>query len=612
MNLIYVWIENCRDIRKKGIRLNHNYEIEINGDITEVSPKNTPHIPISITKKANIPDSIYKNKNIIDTYLVLGKNGSGKTTLLDIISDFINDAEYYILFSLTHIDGNEYYYIKKKNKFSKPFIFPLNATIFPFSTIKHSEPGCLILKNADIFKINDFFNNNNNVFNPFSATKSNKIKNLRIEPILDFICENHDTFLSFKKHKTFTLTFNLDINQHDFSTKNNISNFDLCMKYSYLSYYTNKIKKITVIESLNQIDENNIEFQNINTFYSKEYNRLMEKCVELNFKDFTLEVKSFYNLFSEKWLSFLNTYDDKKYSDLNSSPIEKQNLDSFHEIIIHFHKTFRGTGFFKSEISQLSFTLENLLNIYNTKKYKEYIDAISSLIQFPEVDYDFNVKFNFGTSSGEEHFLSTLARVNNDIKIIKDLQLPTSIIYYLFDEVEIYLHPEWCRKIYQYIYNLINKIETKHKFYVYITTHSPYIISDFMTDHVINLEPQNTEINFKSFGANIYDIMKKGMFLKHHIGEFALDKIRKVHQALIKESTEEKIIEATGMQSITDLANFIDNIGDTMIKMQLKHLYQTKIHKRDFDLSTLERIKEIAEKDPEFNKKLVENNIKLD
>lgn len=108
----------------------------------------------------------------------------------------------------------------------------------------------------------------------------------------------------------------------------------------------------------------------------------------------------------------------------------------------------------------------------------------------------------------------------------------------LFDEPDSCLHPEWAR---QFIYALNSILNVKPfaeksiNYQIILTTHSPIMLSDIPSEHIICMEgkeeksgenkekSRRIEVHKADFGfaSNIYDIMKSSFFMEKYFGEFA-------------------------------------------------------------------------------------------
>lgn len=97
----------------------------------------------------------------------------------------------------------------------------------------------------------------------------------------------------------------------------------------------------------------------------------------------------------------------------------------------------------------------------------------------------------------------------------------------VFDEVELYYHPDMQRK---FVYQLLNglkqlRLKNIRSLQFVIVTHSPFILSDVPKDNVLFLKKDGHAAkvdDMKTFGANIYSILKHSFFLEDGaIGEFS-------------------------------------------------------------------------------------------
>lgn len=97
----------------------------------------------------------------------------------------------------------------------------------------------------------------------------------------------------------------------------------------------------------------------------------------------------------------------------------------------------------------------------------------------------------------------------------------------IFDEVELYYHPDMQRKfVYQLLHGLQQlKFKNLRSIHFLIITHSPFILSDIPKDNVLFLKKDGHAANvvgMKTFGANIYSILKHSFFLEDGaIGDFS-------------------------------------------------------------------------------------------
>ena len=142
----------------------------------------------------------------------------------------------------------------------------------------------------------------------------------------------------------------------------------------------------------------------------------------------------------------------------------------------------------------------------------------------------------------------------------------------LFDEIELYLHPNWQKRILKIILDFIKEIGLSKKLHIIITSHSPFILSDLPKENVIFLENgKQVDVDINPFGANIHTLLSHGFFMKDGLmGEFAKSKIDDVIKYL---NNDKKSTITTDK----DAQNIIDIIGEPIIKRELQRMLKNKM-----------------------------------
>lgn len=220
--------------------------------------------------------------------------------------------------------------------------------------------------------------------------------------------------------------------------------------------------------------------------------------------------------------------------------------------------------------------------------YQEFfsIDAqvIRNLILHNENQVSFISKYlkvlNLGMSSGERallNFMSRLEYINDFSGDNKIFRLNEDILL-LFDEVDLYIHPEWQRRFLDELIKEINKTFSGKNVQIILTSHSPIILSDLPRENIILLEKMDASKNIlvlksdhQTFGANIYTLFKDAFFIKDGlgIGVFA----KRYIDALIKD-----LQKLSGNSNHKKLKERINLIGDPLIKNKLLQLLSEKKH----------------------------------
>ncbi len=230
-----------------------------------------------------------------------------------------------------------------------------------------------------------------------------------------------------------------------------------------------------------------------------------------------------------------------------------------------------------------------------------FLEYYERLIQQSEYFWDISWR---GLSSGEESFLyqfSRLYNLKNSFKNdpYKNLVVGNGIaqnLIILIDEGEVTLHPEWQKKYINYLVEFLEN-NFSQNIQLILTTHSPFILSDIPSQHLIFLEKgKQAKINIDTFGANIHSLLANGFFMKDLlIGEFAKNKIQKAIDIL---NEEEVNIEQKAF-----VKNIINYIGEPFLKNKLQEMYDNAF------LDEIERKNKIQELEKEIEKlKNVDNS----
>ena len=235
---------------------------------------------------------------------------------------------------------------------------------------------------------------------------------------------------------------------------------------------------------------------------------------------------------------------------------------------------------------------------FHIPKPEEKRNYFINYLSFKEIEF---IKIEEeGLSDGERiklQYFSTLYGVlNGEFKNRKYITL-------LFDEVETYLHPEWCRR---FLYELIGELERYEgkKFKLIFATHSPFLIADVLAKDCIYLSKDEggkikAEIkeDVKTFGANIIDLFKNTMFLESTFGKFATEKIKWAVDEIIDSKKNYSQIKNN-----SEIKFLIDEIGEKLISNKLKSMIESKF-KGTKEEYYEEKIKEYEKKLNELKEK---------
>ena len=175
-------------------------------------------------------------------------------------------------------------------------------------------------------------------------------------------------------------------------------------------------------------------------------------------------------------------------------------------------------------------------------------------------------------SSGERQLLNSISGVvyhlrNIDSAVETDKTIGYRFVNLVFEEIELYFHPEFQRQFILKLTEMLKGMEFKRLEAVNMcfVTHSPFILSDIPKSNVLFLEDGLPVFPMQedTFGANIHTLLHNGFFLSNvPIGAFAQQKINSLFGRLHKG-------EATD-----DIYNDILLVSEPILKSQLLKLYR--------------------------------------
>lgn len=172
------------------------------------------------------------------------------------------------------------------------------------------------------------------------------------------------------------------------------------------------------------------------------------------------------------------------------------------------------------------------------KRFETYDDAMLSLPpSFIEWEISFTKAGESGPitldsmSSGQKQMLQCFSYIMYHLKNLQsvkdgDYHAKYHHVNLVFDEAELYYHPEFQRSI---IRNLIRMLSWCHidgrkirSINLIIVTHSPFILSDVPRQNCLFLNDGNVEHpKNETFGANIHDLLYSNFFIKDYMGSIA-------------------------------------------------------------------------------------------
>ena len=210
-------------------------------------------------------------------------------------------------------------------------------------------------------------------------------------------------------------------------------------------------------------------------------------------------------------------------------------------------------------------------------------------------------------SSGERHDLVSTSYLMYHLTNLQSVKcdrfrIPYHHINLIFDEVELYFHPEYQRK---YLANLLKILSQCHiseemirSINIIIVTHSPFVLSDVPLSHTLYLENGATKArNDETFSANIHNLLVNQFFIEQPMGEVAANVINKIVE-----------VEEITRKEEYDYYMFIaKKVGDPYIRNRLINIIECKskdiVRLREEQKRLERRLKEIKQQLKDSNKK---------
>ncbi len=175
-------------------------------------------------------------------------------------------------------------------------------------------------------------------------------------------------------------------------------------------------------------------------------------------------------------------------------------------------------------------------------------------------------------SSGEKQMMYMLSYVIYHLKNIQGVntdnyRVPYHHVCLVFDEAELYYHPEYQRKFISMLLESLasanidrRKIRSVN---ILVATHSPFILSDVLTQNTLYLEDGiPKQVKKQTFGGNYYDMLRSSFFFTSSaIGDISSKAImRWVSQARnSKKCPSEDILKYIGDSFIVNYLRNIDS-----------------------------------------------------
>lgn len=476
MELVYLWVENYKNIKKQGFNFSPRFTCKYDEATQELTiDENKDYVSI-------FPDNI----NIT---AIVGENGSGKSNVINCIRDILYSKQ-------ISKNGLDFKYIMIFN-FADTLKLDLN-----FELNSH-------ITRADEFEIFDFY--------LYLASEQQLTPRLILE---ENTYEKKDTYHLFalNTYAIGKMITNKYISEIDFQlttfmylpkqikTKLKLQHIynDLIEKYERESY---QLPFATDLKGLSDKEEDRVYRDARNQSLAKKDD--LENLFESIHDDFHRFLIVLY----------IENFGDENYYEFeNKSFLLNELNESWYEITEEeFNQYFKDDT---KDIDKFSQREKDIFFNY----YKDFFN-------FDFIDSKERM-FN-DLSHGEQTIFGQMLNI-----YYYSLQNKKDLIF-IFDEPDLALHPEWQRKYLKELENLLINIDKKFQILVtshspFILSDLPKENIIFLEK---GKQEYPFKENEQTFGANIHTLLSHGFFMKDGLmGEFAKGKINKVISTLKKDT----------------------------------------------------------------------------
>jgi len=600
MELVYLWVADFKNIKKQEFNFSPRFDCKYDEDTNELTiDENKDYVSI-------FPENI-------NVTAIVGENGSGKSSL---VKSFISGINYNTISYDKRRKLACYLNHEKDLMYIHTYIEDLNIkSNINYEIEKHQGSFYKTDKGFEKEKFESFYylyqtnlDMEDDLYNGFEYNekiiiyiepnkRNNKIDLLDINTkmkryILQYLVNTKET--KFQHSIFFNPTgiyfeLNKDIfydffpreyvNDYVKFQENNISNIQLLMKLDMLIYFYFNNKLLENLQPNSTLDK----LEELKSFLSFE---ISKQSIENNF----LFLKESSN-------GILNTVEHTREGIKSNHNYSNDELSVFLNEVENIFLTVR-------EIEPLAnlCTLDvhsDYINGYdvNMKDFsQEFADILKHLPNYLFLGfYEKNGRALNALSSGEQNILKILYSIENIIHLRNNKSKTINIF---LDEIENTLHPNWQKKLINILIEQFKEYEIQMNFY--ISSHSPFILSDIPKENVIFLEKGKQVYPFKdnqqTFGANIHTLLSHGFFMdeKGLMGEFAKDKIQNVINFLNNNKSTIKTKE--------DTWKIIQMVGEPFLKYKLEEKFhenyssnkiknEAKIKRLELEIERLKNVK---------------------
>lgn len=643
MELVYLWVEEYKNIRNQGFNFSPRFECEF-------FPKYDKDGKLEKNSELKIKPKEYINifPDNINVTAIVGKNGAGKSTIQKLIFLLIFLKKYENFQADNPIDAQKedaIIEIFKNDLFKNKNIFLIINTNEGLKKLSLLQ----IIQNYDNTTINSLKTTYQKCYlkDKYDELKPKEIKffSIHFHYMIDTWFDGYHTADDWTLklyHRVDGFETPLLLEPYKGHDKENqyidISNIEYLNNGKMFEFYGQLTKKLEFNKFFNpnyiwmMIDSNKLisKFKKFDGFpIENSVVKIIEDYINKLCKDKDLlSLNKIYAMIKIVHASNSNIFTNPNIiQEIKGKIVNISNDSAFKELIdsFSFDDLLKMTGLnetkklescvkFDSEIVNHQEKLDKYKDFlvldpskHTVNKIKEVYDIFENIVPWIEIELYQDEKGYSSLSSGEKAFLSFAMNVLYQIGNIKRTNDYKTINFFL-DEVEYSMHPEWQKEFLKQVLILLKHFN-EIQFNLYCATHSPFLLSDIPKENIIFLEDGkqvNPDIT-QTFGANIHTLLSDGFFMSNGLmGEFAknkIEEIKKFYELIQKLQNKGKIKKELWKKSYdkrkTRFGNIQKIIGEpflqTIIKNYLDELEILFNGKKEFLDKEIKRLQALQE-----------------
>ncbi len=598
MELVYLWVEEYKNIHNQGFNFSPRFRCEYN--------PNDNNLTICDKKKKECKDNDYIENFFgenINVTAIVGKNGSGKSSVFEVLTFLFWQG-------LIQSRDDKTFFLFKSNR-----RFFIQCENYKLDSKKGWKNLFHDVKNKTSIKLSNKFTYRTHMpLIHFSNCLSDMTHNKRLEYLksysnfyngiqpIESMMKSEDTYDNFNQKFLYILRQNNSF--FDFiDQKLHFNNYEIRLYISeieagFVQNLNKNFVDILTFQKQPKLNKDELIIKvliHISIFMAEmKISSSKHDLIKPNTKNFDLLQKYKREHIYEPLIEIFNNkvnYDSKFLENvLNILNDGLKNIDEQLDKNIFKIDLFENYKLIDKESHSFDEDIDQSYSMFASKSYQmkdDYIDKIyddkllSWLIYHNILRINFfkknNPEYQFlSLSSGEKNYLNVLTNFSYTLFWLEENYQGVL----LFDEIELAFHPQWQKNIINHLIEIYKHKVGRNdlKLHLIFTTHSPFLLSDIPKQNIIFLDTYENGnckvvdgLNDKkeTFGANIHTLLSDSFFMEDGLmGEFAKGKIDEVIKLLNKEHLEPKELKYCG--------EIISIIGEPIVKNQLQRMLDSK------------------------------------